>query len=393
MDPRKNPYAPGAGIQPPELSGRGDIVEKADIAMDRIRDRLAARGMIYYGLRGVGKTVLLNRVRQDAIAKGLATVWIEAAERRSLPALLAPALRSALLKLDAMANFQSKANRALRALGSFTKALKIKYGDIDLSLDLEGTAGLADSGNLDNDMSDLIGIVGEAAQDRNTAIVIFVDELQYIPPEQMASLIIALHSASQARLPVMMMAAGLPQLLGQMGKAKSYSERLFEFIRIDRLERDAAASALTIPAAAQGVEFTPDALDIILEKTQCYPYFIQEWGKHAWETARQSPITASDAETATQSAIADLDASFFRVRFDRLTPLEKHYVRAMAELGEGPHRSGDIAEMMGRKVTAIAPVRNSLIAKGMVYSPAHGDTAFTVPLFEGFLKRAIPELY
>jgi hypothetical protein len=348
--------------------------------------------MIFYGLRGVGKTVLLNRIRQDALQKAIATVWIEAPEQRSLPSLLAPAIRAALLRLDPVASVQSKAHKALRTVASFVKALKVKYGDIDLSLDWESIRGEADSGNLENDMTDLVRAVAEAALERGTAFVVFIDELQYVPEEQLASLIIALHAATQQNLPVMMMAAGLPQLVGRMGRAKSYAERLFEFVPIDRLPEDAARRALYVPAAERNVRFEDAALASILEQTKCYPYFLQEWGKHAWDLAPSTPIGVDIADAATRAAIAELDASFFRVRFDRLTPLEKRYVRAMAELGAGPHRSGDIADVMRRKVTSIAPVRNSLISKGMIFSPAHGDTAFTVPLFDGFIKRVLPNI-
>jgi hypothetical protein len=260
-----------------------------------------------------------------------------------------------------------------------------------MAVGIEPEKGLADSGDLDNDLSELIAAVGQAAAERGTAIVLFIDELQYVPEEQLASLIMALHSANQAQLPVTMVAAGLPQLLSQTGRAKSYAERLFEFISIDQLEASAAAAALCIPAAKEGVDYDAKALQEILDQTRCYPYFLQEWGKHSWDVADQTPISDQDAVQATAQALAELDASFFRVRFDRLTPTEKRYMRAMAELGPGPHRSGDIAELMGKKVTTVAPTKNSLIAKGMVFSPSHGDTAFTVPLFDGFMKRIMPE--
>jgi len=391
MDPRRNPYSPGAGSPPPELAGRDEIIERAAIALDRIRNRRAARSLILYGLRGVGKTVLLNRIAQDAEARGIVGVRIEAPEQRSLPALLAPPLRTALIRLSRVEAAKSGAQRAMRALASFASALKIKYHDIQLGLDVKPEKGVADSGDLDTDLSQLIAAVGDAAAERKTALVLFVDELQYVPEEQLAALIMALHSANQAQLPTTMMAAGLPQVLGQAGRAKSYAERLFEFVSIDRLDRAAATAALCIPAKYEKVEFEPAAVEVILDRTQCYPYFLQEWGKHSWNVADTSPITATDATRASDQALAELDASFFRVRFDRLTPAEKRYMRAMADLGAGPHRSGDIADRLGKKVTGVAPIRNSLIAKGMLYSPAHGDTAFTVPLFDGFMKRILPE--
>lgn len=303
-----------------------------------------------------------------------------------------PNLRALLLKLDRGATVRAGVNRALRALAGFTKALKLKYGDLEIGLEYEPDPGLADSGDLETDLTSLLQSVGEAAKERDTAAVMLIDELQYVPQEQLAALISALHNASQLQVPIVMVAAGLPQLVGQTGRAKSYAERLFEFASIDQLDVAAARAALCVPAEEELVSFDDKAIAEILKQTHGYPYFLQEWGKHSWNEANASPITASDAERATRLALAELDASFFRVRFDRLTPTEKRYLRAMAELGGGPHRSGDIAEVLERKVTAVAPVRNTLIAKGMIFSPAHGDNAFTVPLFDGFMKRTIPEL-
>jgi len=387
MDPRTNPYAPGAGTPPPELSGRDELIERAAIALDRIRAGRSARSFILYGLRGVGKTVLLNRIRLDAEARGFESVKIEAPEERSLPGLVAPAMRATLLKLNRGEAAKAGVQKAMRALAGFTRALKLKYQDVEIALDLEPEPGVADSGDLDSDLSDLFLAVGAAAKERDTAVVLFIDELQYVPEAQLASLISALHNASQSQLPITMVAAGLPQLVGQTGRAKSYAERLFEFVPIDRLDDDAARDALIIPAQKEGAQFEAAAVAEILAQTLGYPYFLQEWGKHSWNVATASPIKQQDAEQATVDALAELDASFFRVRFDRLTPAEKRYMRAMAELGAGPHRSGDIADQLGRKVTTVAPIRNGLISKGMLYSPAHGDTAFTVPLFDGFMKR------
>ena len=391
MDPRLNPYSPGAGTPPPELAGRDELIERAAVALDRIRAGRSSRSFILHGLRGVGKTVLLNRIARDANACGIESLKIEAPEERSLPGLLAPALRATLLRISRSKAATAKVHRAMRALAGFAKALKVKYQDLQLSLDFDTEEGLADSGNLDNDLTDLLSIVGAAAAERGTAVVFFIDELQYVPEDQLAALIIALHGANQNQLPITMMAAGLPQIVGQTGRAKSYSERLFEFVHIDRLDDEAAGVALTVPAKRAGVDYEAAAVAEILTQTRGYPYFLQEWGKHVWNVADNSPIEIIDCARATIEAIAELDASFFRVRFYRLTPTEKHYMRAMAELGPGPHRSGDIAEVLKRKVTSVAPVRNSLIAKGMIFSPAHGDTAFTVPLFDGFMKRIMPE--
>ncbi len=391
MNPRQNPYAPGAGTPPPELAGRDELIERAAVALDRIRAGRSARSFILYGLRGVGKTVLLNRIRLDAEVRGIASVKVEAPEERSLPALLIPALRATLLRLSRGEVLKDSLLRGMRALAGFAKALKVKYQDIEFSIDVDPETGLADSSDLDTDLTDLLVTLGKAAAERATAIVLFIDELQYVPEEQLAALIAALHSVSQEQLPITMVAAGLPQLVGRTGDAKSYAERLFEFASVDRLDNDDARNALIVPASKEGVAFHADAISEILLQTNGYPYFLQEWGKHSWDVADASPIELHDAQRATDQALAELDASFFRVRFDRLTPSQKRYMRAMAELGPGPHRSGDIAQVLDRKVTSVAPTRNSLIAKGMIYSPAHGDTAFTVPLFDDFLKRVMPQ--
>lgn len=390
MDPRRNPFSPGAGTRPPELAGRDELLERAAIALDRIRAGRAARSIVLYGLRGVGKTVLLTTIRNRAEAEGIAVVALEAPENRSLPGILVPSLRASLLRLDRMKGAGDKARRALRALAGFAK-LKGKYGDLEVTIDLEAEDGLADSGDLDADLTDLIVAIGEAAAERGTAVVLMIDELQYVPEEQLASLIAALHRASQRELPVTMLAAGLPQLLGQMGRAKSYAERLFEFVPLGPLDADAAAAAIRVPIEREGEAIEPKAVEAIVRGTEGYPYFLQEWGKHVWDAADASPIDRADVETASVTAAAELDASFFRVRFDRLTPAEKRYLQAMASLGPGPHRSGDIATALGVKVTSVAPTRNALIAKGMLYSPAHGDTAFTVPLFDAFMRRVMPE--
>ena len=392
MDPRLNPFAPGAGTPPPELAGRDDLLERAAVALDRIRAGRSARSFVLYGLRGVGKTVLLNRMRQDAEARGIATVRMEVPEERSLPALLIPALRATLLRLSRGEALRDALLQGMRALAGFTKALKVKYQDIEFSIDVDPETGLADSSDLDTDLTDLLVTLGKAARERSTAIVLFIDELQYVPKEQLAALIAALHSAGQEQLPITMVAAGQPHLVGRAGDAKSYAERLFEFTPVDRLDDDDARDALIVPALKEGVAFNPDATSEILRQTSGFPYFLQEWGKHSWDVADASPIALGDAQRATTAALAELDASFFRVRFDRLTPAQKRYLRAMAELGPGPHRSGDVAHVLERKVTTVAPLRNALIAKGMIFSPAHGDTAFTVPLFDTFMKRIMPQL-
>jgi AAA ATPase domain len=392
MDPRTNPYAPGAGTQPPELAGRDEIIEKAAIALDRFREGRAARSLLLVGLRGVGKTVLLTRISQQAESRGFVVVSIETPEKRSLPSLLIPSLRTALLRLDRMAATGALTKKALRVLGGFVEVMKVKYKDIEFGVDLGKETGVADSGELQNDLIDLFTEVGRAAKEKKSAVVLFIDELQYVDEEQFASLITALHRCAQIQLPIALIGAGLPQLVGQAGRAKSYAERLFEFPQIGPLSESEAKKALVAPAEKQGVKYTKGALAEILQQTGAYPYFLQEWGKHTWHCAARSPITREDAISATELAIAELDASFFRVRFDRLTPGEKRYLRAMAELGTGPHRSGDIAQLLHKEVQTVAPTRATLIAKAMIYSPSHGDNSFTAPLFDGYMKRVMPGL-
>jgi hypothetical protein len=243
---------------------------------------------------------------------------------------------------------------------------------------------------LEADLTALLEQVGRAARRAETVLVLFIDELQYVHEGQLAALISALHRCSQEQLPVTVVGAGLPQLIGKMGEAKSYAERLFNFPEIGPLGKEDAADAIVKPAKNEGVEILDEAVDAIVAKTQGYPYFLQEWGKHTWDVAPRSPITRRDVENASDQAVAALDESFFRVRFDRLTPAEKRYLRGMAELGPGTHRSSDIADQFGRTVQSFGPTRANLIRKGMIWSPTHGDTAFTVPLFDEFMKRIMP---
>jgi len=390
MDPITNPFAPGAGTPPPELAGRDDVRETVRVAIERVRNRSPTKSILMVGLRGVGKTVLLDRIRDDAEGAGIQTLRVEASENRSLPAILAPQLRQALLRLSRNEKAKDLAQRALRALAGFAKSLKIKYKDIEVGFDFDPEPGLADNGDLEHDLQALLESAGAAAQEAGSVLAIFADELQYVKEDELAALITALHRTAQRRLPVVLVGAGLPRLRGRMGRAKSYAERLFDFPEIGPLPPDATKLAIAKPANDRGVEVTAEALDLIVTKTHGYPYFVQEWGKHSWDAAKASPITQADVENASTAAIAALDESFFRVRFDQLTPAEKGYIRAMAELGPGPHRSGDIADELNRDVTSLGPTRNNLISKGMIWSPNHGDTAFTVPMFDEFMHRIMP---
>lgn len=390
MDPIRNPFSPGAGTPPPELAGRDELRESLRIALERARIGRSAKSAMLVGLRGVGKTVLLDRVREDAEAAGIHTVRIEAPEGRSLPALLAPQLRQALLRMSQIAAARDYAVRGLRALAGFAGKLKVTFGDIEVGLDYDPEPGLADNGDLEHDLQALFEQVGLAAKSANTALAIFIDELQYVEEPQLAALITAMHRTEQRQLPVVLVGAGLPQLRGRMGNAKSYAERLFDFPTIGPLPAAAARLAIEKPLENEGVGITADALSQILQVTQGYAYFLQQWGSHTWRAAQSSPIAIDDVNIASVTAVAALDEGFFRVRFDRLTPKEKKYLRAMAELGAGPHRSGDIAGCFNADVSSLAPTRSSLIAKGMVWSPNHGDTAFTVPMFDEFMQRIMP---
>ncbi len=390
MDAVRNPYSPGAGTPPPELAGRERLREQVRIALARLRAGRSAKSVLMVGLRGVGKTVLLDQLMRDAEADGICTVRSETPENRSLPALLAPQIRLALLHLNRTESAKDAVSRGLRALAGFAMALKVKYHDLEVGFDAVPEPGLADNGDLEIDLTALLEQLGIAAKNADTAVVLFIDELQYLPQDQFAALIAALHRSIQRQLPVTIVGAGLPQLRALAGEAKSYAERLFEFPTIGPLSDEEAERALRKPAAEAGVEYTDEAVAEILARTQGYPYFLQEWGNRAWDIAASSPITRDDVEQASREAVATLDESFFRVRFDRLTPTERRYLRAMADLGRGAHRSGDIAGLLGKSVTALGVLRQSLILKGMIWSPSHGDTAFTVPLFDEFMKRIMP---
>jgi hypothetical protein len=390
LDPIRNPFAPGAGSPPPELAGRGSVRDKMRLCLGRLRIGRPAKSLMLIGLRGVGKTVLLDRMMLDADAAGVVTIRIEAPEGRSLPAMLAPQLRLALLRLNHVAKARDFAVRGLRALAGFAGKLKLTFADIEVGLDYAPEPGLADNGDLEGDLTMLLEQVGLAAQAAGTAVAIFVDELQYVPESQLAALISALHRCAQKGLPLTVVGAGLPQLRARLGEAKSYAERLFDFPEIGPLGVADATDAIVKPIEGEEASVEPEAAALIVSATRGYPYFLQEWGKHAWDIASASPITVQDVRDATQDVVATLDESFFRVRFDRLTGKEKQYLRAMAELGAGPHRSGDIAGELRRETASLGPLRSSLIAKGMIWSPTHGDTAFTVPLFDQFMRRIMP---
>lgn len=391
MDKIKNPFSPGAGSPPPELAGRDGILEQARVLLGRIQAKRPEKSILLTGLRGVGKTVLLNEIERMAQDEGYRTILVEAHESKPLSVLLAQHLRRLLFELDRLAGVGNKARRGLAVLKSFIGAIQIKVGEIELGVDLEPEPGAADSGDLEVDLPNLFTAIAEAADERRVAVAILIDEIQYFTSSELSALIMAMHKMQQRQLPLVLIGAGLPILPGLAGESKSYAERLFSFPDVGPLAESDAARALREPIVEAGESIEPTALHEIYRLTKGYPYFIQEWGYQTWNHATASPIRLDIVRETTDVVTKRLDENFFRVRFDRLTPREKQYLRSMAELGPGPYRTGDIAEAMRVKITTLGPVRASLIKKGMVYSPSHGEMAFTVPLFDEFMRRAMPE--
>lgn len=390
MDRIRNPFAPGAGNPPPELAGRATLIEDAHAVLGRIRAGRPSQGMILIGLRGVGKTVLLSEIRDVAEAEEYDVVFIEAHEGKTLAEMLVPPLRETLFSLNRVEHAKHLAARGLRVLRSFLGAINVTIEGISYGLGVEPETGTADSGDLEADLPRLLEVIAEAAKAAGKPILLLVDEIQYLASHEFSALIMGLHRVNQRQFPMVMIAAGLPQTLALAGNSKSYAERLFRYPEVGALEEADARLALEAPAKAEGATFEADAIEKILQTTKRYPYFLQQWGYDSWNCAEGPSISGADVDCATEHALRELDQSFFKVRFDRCTPSEKRYMRALAELGPGKQRSGDVADQLGVKVTSLGPVRNSLIRKGMIYSPAHGDTAFTVPLFDEFMKRMMP---
>jgi len=385
MDPVRNPFAPGAGSQPPELAGREEIITAADTALQRVLLGRPAQSQMLLGLRGVGKTVLLNKIEQIAERHGYLTSFIEAPEDRKLVDLLYPKIYQVLRKLSLIESARTATHNAMRALRGFASVFRINVGDFEVSVDPE--PGVADSGNLEYDLTELFLKVGEAARVAGRGWALLIDEVQYISTDELGALIVAIHRINQKALPVLMFGAGLPAIAALSGEAKSYAERLFIFPKVDALPKGDAANAIRQPIEEQGESIDGDLLDNIISLTRGYPYFLQEWGYQVWNSSQQSPISIDCIYAAEREALRRLDEGFFKVRIDRLTPKEKEYVIAMARLGEGPYRSSDVADALGEKLTTLGPRRAQIIAKGMIYSPAYGDIAFTVPMFDEYLKR------
>lgn len=387
MDKNSNPFNPGAGVSPPELAGRAEVLETAETALQRTKRGRHAKSLMILGLRGVGKTVLLNQIKERAVELGYLAEMQEAQEGTQLKQLLIPILRRLLLRLDRTQNAVETVKMGIRVLRSFIGNITFSTGGAELTLGVDPEAGYADSGNLEDDLRDVLVATGEAARDAGKPVAILIDELQYLAKDELAALIRGIHAINQAGLPLVLFGAGLPQLAGQAGDAKSYAERLFDFPRLDALGEPDAWKAIRDPVEDEGAHISEGALREIYIKTRGYPYFLQEWGYRAWNIAQGDTITEQDAQAATVDSIRKLDQSFFRVRFDRTTPVERDYMRRLAELGAGPQRSADVAAAMNRSATSLGPVRDSLIKKGMIFSPEYGLIAFTVPLFDEFIRR------
>ena len=387
MNPRDNPYTPNAGAPPPALVGRDSELEAFDILLDRLRRGYPEQSMLITGLRGVGKTVLLGAFESRALNAGWITVAAEITRNEEFGARMGALVRRALFQAAPKSSWTDKLRRAAGVLKSFSLTVSAE-GSITAGIDVEPVEGLADTGNLGDDLTDLLVALGEAAQERETGVAFLVDEVQFLRGPEFEALIAGLHRTVQRQLPITFVGAGLPQLPRLAGEAKSYAERLFTFPRIGRLSDPEAEAALAEPAAALGVTFDPEAIDVIVAYTEGYPYFIQEYGKIAWDLAPEGgPISSGVAKEAQRAVEAKLDESFFRVRAERTTELELRYLRAAAEVGPGEHAAGDVAAVMGRTSEQLGPTRARLIDKGLIYTTGHGRGAFTVPQFDRYLRR------
>lgn len=389
MDPVKNPYRPGAGTRPLVLAGRDVEIDKAKTLLLSVKEGAPQRSLMLYGLRGVGKTVLLNHIETMAERFAFRVEHIEMSETDDFRRVVAKATRKLLLSISAIENLKDKAKKALGVLKAFSIAIP---NGPELKIDVDALVGVGDSGDLNSDLVDLVVALGEAAREAEQPICLLIDEVQYLNEEAISGLIAASHRISQKGLPVVFVCAGLPQIAALTGDARSYAERLFEFIPITTLEAESAAEAFTGPSLERGVEFTKEVIEDVISITEGYPYFLQEFGKHIWNAARSSPISTDDALDGKAVAVDSLDQSFFKVRIDRATKAEREFMKAMASLGKGPYKMGDVAKKRGVEINSISPVRATLISKGFVYSPAHGLIEFSVPQFDDFIRRHIDKL-
>lgn len=388
MNRIKNPFSPGAGWPPPALVGRDEVLEDARVLLGRTLLQRHEKSMMLTGLRGVGKTVLLNMIEREAIEQGYKTIFFEVQEGKSFAQAMATGLRNILYELNLMASTGEKVRRGLMILRNFIGTVKLNYGDF--GIDLEPLPGMADTGNMEIDLPELFLAVAEAARERKTGVALLIDEVQLLAPIELSSLILAMHKLQQRQAPFVLIGAGLPTLPRLAGEAKSYAERLFSYPIIGQLSCKDAALALSEPVEQEGVYFEPEALGLIYEHTLGYPYFLQEWGYQLWNQSQGPVLTVEDVRAASDMVIRRLDENFFRVRYDRLTESEKRFMRAMAEHEGTECRCSDVAPLLGLKPTAITPARANLIRKGMIYSPRYGIIDYSVPLFGEFLRRIQP---
>jgi AAA ATPase-like protein len=388
LDPVRNPYSPGAGTRPPALVGRDHEIEAMDVTLQRLLMGRDGRSQMLTGLRGVGKTVLLNEFELIADGRGYFREHIEVSDDGALAPALAGAFRRVLLAMDAKRRIGERVRRSLGIL----KAFNLRLADgAEFHIDVEPIPGPADSGDLAADLAALFVELGEVARDHDAGVLLTIDELHYVDLPTLTALVVGLHRAAQLRLPITVAGAGLPSLATLAAEAKTYAERMFTFPQIGSLWPDLAAEALTTPATDEGVQWEDDALARVLQVTQCFPYFLQEFGKAAWDVADgPDRITADDVERSLPLAVAELDDGFFRVRTGRTNDTERKYLRAMAELGPGPVKSSEVAALLGKTTNSLAPTRDTLIKRAICYSPRWGEIDFTVPMFDQFMKRWLP---
>ncbi|HLS40863.1 MAG TPA: ATP-binding protein [Ornithinicoccus sp.] len=397
MDPIRNPYAPGAGQRPPELAGRDEQLETFRVVLERISRGRPERSVVLTGLRGVGKTVLLNALRSTAVRARWGTGKFEARPDQSIRRPLAAALHMAVRELGHPRG--DDLDHVLGVLKAFAQReqpgarLRDRWNP---GIDVPALTGRADSGDMEIDLVELLTDVGGLAADVGRGVAVFIDEMQDLGAEDVSAICAACHELSQSALPVIVVGAGLPHLPAVLSASKSYSERLFRYQRIDRLPRPAADAALQVPARDEGAEFDDEALTAMYDATGGYPYFIQAYGKVVWDVAPQSPITAEDVRVAAPEAEAELAVGFFGSRYERATPGEREYLRAMADLAaeQSPEDrdetdsvlTADVARYLGRKPQSLSPARDALLKKGLIYSGERGRIAFTVPHFGRYLR-------
>ena len=393
MDPIRNPYAPGAGQRPPELAGRDEQLAAFDVVLERVARGRAERSLVLTGLRGVGKTVLLNALRSAAVRRGWGTGKLEARPDLPLRRPLSSALHQAVRELGHPEEEQrDHVLGVLRAFAERDAGRDAKLRDRwSPGIDVPAARGRADSGDIEIDLVELLTEVGGLSQDLGKGVAVFLDEMQDLGPADVSALCAACHEISQSGLPVIVVGAGLPHLPSVLSASKSYSERLFAYQRIDRLSRDAADRALAAPAAEEDAEFTPEGLEAMYAATGGYPYFIQAYGKTVWDLAPRSPITADDVAVAAPEAERELAVGFFGSRYERATPAERDYLRAMADADSGEDPVGavataDVAAVLGKKPQSLSPARDALLKKGLIYSGERGRIAFTVPHFGRYLR-------